>query len=236
MLIFIILPSVSAVTHLNIYVDKIGDSLFLGETDSENVQVPAGVSLKNGKINGITHGLTTKEGDLWTFQYYLLNSEINVVLPPGAVIKNVSNGEIYLDSNKQIAVFVDEGVKIEYNIEDTKQSLFSMFLVPLYALGLVLLIIVISYGVNYVMSYKSKLKKEKVEVKEKLEVVKSVLNERENLIINKLKELGKIKSSLLRKQCDIPKASFSRHLQELEKKGLIKRIGEGKNKFVELVE
>ena len=40
--------------------------------------------------------------------------------------------------------------------------------------------------------------------------------------------------SHLRKLTYIPKASFSRHIQELEKKGLINRSGEGKNKFVEI--
>ena len=68
-----------------------------------------------------------------------------------------------------------------------------------------------------------------------MEIIKQVLSDREKLILDKLKETGKIKSSYLRKMVDIPKASFSRHIQELEKKGLVKRIGEGKNKIVELV-
>ena len=54
-------------------------------------------------------------------------------------------------------------------------------------------------------------------------------------LLKHLKQTGKIKSSFLRKKCDIPKASFSRHLQELERKKLIKRTGEGKNKFVEVI-
>lgn len=40
--------------------------------------------------------------------------------------------------------------------------------------------------------------------------------------------------SYLRKYCNIPKASFSRHINELENKKLIKKSGLGKNKFIEL--
>jgi uncharacterized membrane protein len=49
-----------------------------------------------------------------------------------------------------------------------------------------------------------------------------------------LRETGKIKSSFLRKATQIPKASFSRHIHELEKKKLVRLSGDGKNKFVEL--
>ena len=60
------------------------------------------------------------------------------------------------------------------------------------------------------------------------------MNERERNIIDKLKETGKIKGSQLRRMLEIPKASFSRHIQELEKKGIVKRTGEGRNRFIEL--
>jgi len=62
-----------------------------------------------------------------------------------------------------------------------------------------------------------------------------VLNDRENVIINNLKKMGKTKMSYLKKACDMPKASFSRHVHELRKKGVVRLSGEGKNKFVELV-
>ena len=55
------------------------------------------------------------------------------------------------------------------------------------------------------------------------------------MILNKLKETGRIKGSYLRSMCDIPKPSFYRHILELEKKGLVKRSGDGRNKFIELV-
>jgi uncharacterized membrane protein len=51
----------------------------------------------------------------------------------------------------------------------------------------------------------------------------------------KLRETGKTKMSYLRKACDMPKASFSRHVHELEKKKLVVLSGDGKNKFIELV-
>ena len=55
------------------------------------------------------------------------------------------------------------------------------------------------------------------------------------MILDKLKETGRIKGSYLRRACEIPKPSFYRHILELEKKGLVKRSGDGRNKFIELI-
>jgi len=70
--------------------------------------------------------------------------------------------------------------------------------------------------------------------KEDIEIIKKTLSERENLIIDKLKEVKEIKQSRLSKLTEIPKASLFRHLIQLEKKGIIKRTGEGKNKIISL--
>ena len=45
---------------------------------------------------------------------------------------------------------------------------------------------------------------------------------------------NKKKLDQIRKQLDIPKASYSRYLVNLEKKKLIIREGEGKNKIIKL--
>ena len=86
-----------------------------------------------------------------------------------------------------------------------------------------------------IITYLVILKKNRLNKFNKEKVIQNVLNEREKLILNKLRETGKIKSSYLRRKTNIPKASFSRHIRELEKKGLVKFSGEGRNKFVELI-
>ncbi|PIN90752.1 hypothetical protein COU60_00205 [Candidatus Pacearchaeota archaeon CG10_big_fil_rev_8_21_14_0_10_34_76] len=228
-LVFFLSFNVSAAIQLNIYVDSTGDSLFLGETDEIELVLPEGISLKDGRITGFTPNLTMKSGDTWIFEYYLDGSEMNVILPEGARISELTNGEIFLEKN-QIAVFMQEGAKISYVLDKNPDSENSIILIIL----AILIVGAIFYIINYLKSSKENDKEEKKE--SKIDNVKGILNERERLIIEKLKESGKIKGSYLRKQCDIPKASFSRHVQELEKKGLIKRTGEGKNKFIELNE
>ena len=231
----ILVSNASAFTFLNIYVDETGEALFLGETD-KTLNLPEGVNLINGRISGTTQSLTNKQGELWMFSYFLEGAEINVILPEGAVIKSVSEGEISLDNNR-ISIFVLERIEVSYITEDQLRDL---TYIPVIVIMVAILLILIVFLINYGKREKDEKKKERNRAKrkrnkDKLDIIKEVLSEREKLIIEKLKETEKVKSSYLRKLCDIPKASFSRHVQELEKKGLIKRTGEGKNKFVELV-
>ena len=90
------------------------------------------------------------------------------------------------------------------------------------------------YRKKLVTLIKPKIIYKKPKKKDHIDMIKHILNEREKLILDKLKFTGKVKMSHLRKLCEIPKASFSRHVQELEKKKLLTRSGEGKNKFVQL--
>src|SRR3989344_2938378 len=208
------MPSVSAYARINIYVDDIGDSLFLGETN-ENLSLPMGVSISNGEV--------------WTFEYNLPASELTIVLPEGAVVKEFSGGEVFLQG-KQIAIYTKEGLRVSYVIEKQKDS-GNLNLLFEIIIGLFVILLVV-----YFFNFRKREKKEnkrKIKI-DRVKMLEGVLNEREKLILSKLKESGKTKNSYLRKTCDIPKASFSRHIQELEKKGLVKLSGEGKNRFVEL--
>ena len=220
----------SALTQLNIYIDESGDALFLGTTD-EQVLLPEGINLSNGRISGYTSSLTAKSGELWSFAYVLAKSEMNVILPEGAVIKNISSGEIAIEG-KQIEIFARNSVKISYTIEKTDEINWSIFVI--------IIIILIVFGAGYFAYFrkrKNNVKKviRKHKTKSKLSIISQVLNDRENAIVDKLRAMGKTKMSYLRKACDMPKASFSRHVHELRKKDIVKLSGEGKNKFVELI-
>lgn len=227
-----LLPFGSALTQVTIYIDGVGDALFLGESD-DRIVLPEGVVLSTeGRINGYTSTLTEKEAEQWRFSYTLPNSEMVVVLPEGAVIKSISKGEITVERG-QIAVYAVNETSIRYTIEKpTSSNGLGTFIT---IIGALVAIVVIGYLANYknreksVRSVTSKRKRT-----DKLDVISSVLSERENLILDKLKASGKTKMSYLRKACDMPKASFSRHIHELVKKKLIALSGEGKNKFVAL--
>ncbi len=222
-----LISSASAQTVINIYVDSSGRALFLGTTD-EDVVLPDGVNLNNGEISGFTTELTNKQGELWEFSYSLDDASLNVILPTSAVIKSASPSEISLNGNR-ISVFSEDNVTVSYELQEIiEPGFFTRTNIPILIVLIAIAFILVIYLVNFT-------NREKRNKPDKLETIKQVLNEREKLIVDKLRSTGKIKSSFLRKELGMPKASFSRHLQELEKKGLVKRSGEGKNKFIELI-
>ena len=219
LVLVLLVQTISAYTYLNIYVGETGEALFLGETDEE-LELPQGIEIKEGEIIGRTQALTSKEGELWTFSYFLEGAEINLILPRGAVVKNLGGGEIYLSQDK-ISIYNSEEIQVDYIIEEVSNLIYVWVLI-----GLVIIFVVFFY----IFKLRKKIEKEN----KSLEVIKKTLNERERKIIEKLEEVGEIKHTQLRKLIEIPKASFSRHVLNLEKKGLIKRIGEGKNKIIKL--
>jgi len=225
--IFIFLVNyASAYTNINIYIDEAGSALFLGETN-EKIDLPLGVEIKNEEIIGKTHKLTTKQGEIWSFFYSLENAELNIILPKSTIIKSVTNGEVYI-GGEGISVYSKNSVDFTYVLgEESSNRLLWIFIIILIGLGGIIILIYVFYTLKKSKNLKSK---------NNLEIIKKVLNEREKIIIENLKKSGKIKGSYLRKLCDIPKASFSRHLRELEQKRIIKKTGDGKNKFVELID
>ncbi len=223
-----LISSASAYTYLNIYIDESGNTEFLGESDSLPI-LPKGVEINEGKIRGFTSELTSKSQEVWTFSYSLEDSEMNIILPKNTLIKNTSASEIYLTRNK-LTLYSIEDIVVEYELENNSSN--SSFIV----ITIILLILFVWIYLNKRYFKKRKDNKfNRISKLKKIDIIKSVLNDRENKILEKLKETGEIKMSYLRKMIDIPKASFSRHIQELEKKNLIKRFGEGKNKFIELI-
>ena len=234
MLMLIVLAQpISAYTYLNIYVDSSGNAEFLGETNETNatLALPSGISIADGRVRGITKELTTKKGEVWTFSYSLRNAEIKVILPEGSSIESLDTGEISLERGR-ISVYFQDTNSLIYTISNVSSS--NTYLI---VTGIVILVFILFYFFRNKLSHltKPKIVYKKQKAKEnKISSIKHMLNERENLILEKLKQTGKIKMSHLRKLSDIPKASFSRHVQELEKKKLLARTGDGKNKFVEI--
>jgi len=210
----------SASTFINIYLDDSGKSLFLGET-TENPVLPDGITLEENIIKGTTQELTSKAGETWKFSYSLKGAEINLIFPEGVKIINVSNGEISLE-DKKISVYFKDSIIIFYTVEENNSLNIELIL------SILIVIIIILSIIYFLIRYYKKSQKN-------ISLVKQLLNPRENLILENLEKHGKTKASHLRKICNIPKASFSRHITELEKKGMIRKSGEGKNKYSELM-
>jgi len=216
LVLFLFVYSVSASTQISIYLDDNGDALFLGETTTQNV-FPEGITVENGKIRGITQELTFKEGNTWRFTYSLANSELNVLLPEGAEIVKLDSGSISLDDSR-FSIYTPGSINVYYRIENNKSN----------TIWIIVLIVLLIAAMGLFFYFKNKPKKNS------LEPILGVLNNRERQIISMLGKTGKVKSSHLRKLVEMPKASFSRHVHELERKKLVVLEGEGKNKFVRL--
>lgn len=225
------ISSVSALTQLNIYLDENGNAQFFGESSEVSMALPEGITLDNGKISGTTSVLTDKQGVEWKFAYYLGNSEIVVYLPSNAVIGRNNNGEITIRGGR-ITIYSKDNVDVSYRLDNENRSDYGQVVI-------LLLIIVLVAGYFYLKMKKrtgNKVSERKKEPRrDKLKMLEGVLHERQNLILARLKETGRVKMSYLRKQCNMPKASFSRHVRELVKKKLVKLDGEGRNKFVSSV-
>lgn len=235
-MLFILVAQVSALTQLNIYLDEKGNAQFLGES-SDNVILPQGVTLESGQIRGTTSILTSKQGMRWRFSYLLENSEMVIYLPAGSVVDNYNGGELFVDKGN-IAIYAKNNIDVNYQIKE-KAGWNSYVWVP---------IVLVAFAIaGYIYYFYNKTKKGEIfkkydktkgvkkELIDRTALLRGVLNEREQIILDKLKELGKTKMSNVRKQCEIPKAAFSRHIHQLRKKDLVKISGEGRNKFVELV-
>ena len=169
---------------------------------------------------------------MWEFSFTLEEGEFFIFLPDGTTLTSVSSGaEIYLSEN-QLAVYGNNEVNITYITKTASED----GLINIAVLTMIIVILGILIFI-YLKKKKDKRNEKQNEGRaKKMKLIEQMLNEREKIILDKLKETGKVKSSYLRKMSGIPKASFSRHIQELEKKKIIKRSGEGRNKFVELIE
>ena len=119
-LIVFLIPIISAYTYLNIYIDETGNALFLGETN-ENLTLSENIKISDGIIKGATQNLTKKIGDIWEFEYTLEGAELYVILPKGAVIKNLNNGEISLEKDR-FSVYAKENIKVEYEISNVDEE------------------------------------------------------------------------------------------------------------------
>lgn len=225
----LLLGSASAYTDFLIHLDREGNALFLGESNESINNLPEGVNLTNGKFQGSTDKLTSKQGEVWKFIYNYPNSDIQVFLPEGAVIKSTSAEISYSQS---LTVYSKNSILVTYTLEDPTTNNYSIYL-------WILLVLLVCIVIFYIIKSRNRVKepkinKKEIALKQKTKLLNQFLNDKEKIIIEKIKEYGKIKSSQLRKVCEIPKSSFARHIQELEKKKIIRRSGDGRNKFIEL--
>lgn len=229
-----LLPFVSGFSAINVYVEPDGTAQFLGTINSNSIELPSGIEIRGNQIQGVTSELTSKQGSVWTFDFSAPSTEFTLFLPEGAVILDALNATSIGLNNNLIVLTALDHVQVSYRLGSVREN---KQLKGLSLIGIALLLLIATYwATRYYKQREQKLSKNKEVTKTVRRTLnlKNILNERENIILDTLKNTGPIRMSYLRKRCDIPKASFSRHIRELSRKKLVVLTGEGKNKLVTL--
>lgn len=204
----------------DIYIQENGDVVFDLESDKE-LGVD-GTLFSEERITGKVSSLTDKQGDVWAFTLSLGNYEsilIDVHFPKGVEsIKAIEGVESAISIDERTISLIDSDKKLffraEYTLGNSNSDKGFYFIV-------MALILVAGY---FVFNKKTKYKK-------RLKQAFPYINDKERKILDLLMK-GSMRQKQVREKLEMPKASFSRYIVNLEKKKLIIREGEGKNKVL----
>lgn len=221
-------------------IDDTGHVGVSGEADKDPEL--EGIVFEQGKISGTTAGLTDKIKDIWKFKLALDydEAEIKINLPQDSNIFNIESGN-------QISISSDLD-EIILEINDTKPINIEFF----YSIGLseggmrisdiiiyIFIVVVVVNGAVIYYLYKQLKKKpkkiiwRKVEKTDKIKILYDTLNEKEKQIVEAVKQGADYQAKIMR-ETGIPKASLSRYINNLIKKGFIIKEGEGKLSKIKL--
>ena len=205
----------------SIYIYSNGDAKF-----SVNTDVPINLeslTFENNKITGTTSQLVSLSGGVWTFSLELNNYDdifLDVHLPNNLdSITTISGPDSIIDVENKIVTIIDSGnldFLISYRLREVKENTWIIW-------SALTILVVIAYFVII------RLRKRKQKIQNALPFIGDCEQKILDLLIRSPK-----RQKELRKSLGIPKASFSRYMVNLEKKKLIIREGEGKNKIVKL--
>ena len=227
---------------LNVVLDNQGGAIVLGIADA-NPDI-AGIDFENKSLSGFTQYLTAKQGANWIFN---LNSSqlydrhyVRISLPVTAKLLSYSGTPVISsDQGSLVLEFSGKGpldVNLVYTLEDIPVQVNWMNVIFI----IVFILLIVAVIILFLRTKKRKkevLVKRVIKKKEsKLASIRGILNQRENLIIDILiKEGRRSTQGKLQKLSEIPKASFSRHLSNLAKKGIVIKEGSGKLNVVKLI-
>jgi uncharacterized membrane protein len=181
---------------------------------------------ENNRLTGETYILTSKSREMWAFFLNISNYDtilVDIHLPDNLYsIESIQGVDNTINMDDRVISLIDSGklqFSVEYKLKSSDDHSWIAYLVIL------LLIMLVVYLVYIILKRKSK--------KARLDYILPIINDNEKRIIEQLMKKS-LRQKKLRKKLSIPKSSFSRYMLNLEKKNLIIREGEGKNKIVKL--
>jgi len=207
----------------DIYITENGRVIFSVDTDVDLDL--KGLNFDGEKIRGETRLLANMNQGIWSFDLdfgYYETILLDIHLPKNIErVNSIEGVTSIVDFNERIISLIDEDKNLSFRVEyEVSQDSSSTFLYVVFIIILSLLVIF--------LFFKSKKSKKK-----KLKEIFPLISDREREVVELLMK-GQMRQKEIRKKLNIPKASYSRYLVNLEKKKLIMREGEGKNKIVRL--
>ena len=218
------------IDHLEVFSDKTatGDFVVLGR----QTEITLYISLKKGETayfvcEYYTWKIISKEGNQWWLYLPALEESVTVIMPKGAVISYLvtdSDFPSVSEENGRIHLFwpeLPEEVYVYYELTFEESSSWYVVIPFLAAAGVV----------GYVLMYIRRKRSQKLN-----QAVLSVLNEREQKIVEYLYVKGRSRQAKISRDCKIPKTSLSKILIKMEERGIITRERVGNLTYCELDE
>lgn len=218
------------INHLEVYSDVpvTGEYTIMGR----QTEVTLHVSLEEGQsafciCEYLTWEIISKEGTQWWVYLPSIEEPVTVIMPEGANISYLvteSDFPLISEEKGRINLYwehLPEEVYIYYELSAEPASFSMWFFVPAIA--------VLGAGIGYYVI-------KRVKSPRLSKTVLSVLNEREQAVVEYLHKKGRSRQAKISRGCHIPKTSLSKMLIKMEERGIIKRERDGNITLCELDE
>lgn len=177
----------------------------------------------------ITWEIISKEGTQWWLYLPSMEESITIIMPEGADVS-------YLVTESDFPLISEESGKIHLFWEYLPAEVYIYYELSLeegtfkYYWAILLLAFIVG-GAALSVLYVRKPRYKKLN-----KAVLSVLNEREQKIIEYLHSKGRSRQAKISRSCEIPKTSLSKILIKMEERGIVKRERDGNITYCELDE
>jgi len=233
---------------IDLVVGPDGAVAFYGETNKLPVNLDprlGSVAARNGRFGDTTDQLTSKEGLDWRLRLAITEDYsdvfVNVYLPPGASVRAVgpSNWTILSDRKRLVVNFASsfksaDELDVRYALNGAAvRGYWSHALLAIAAAGCFAAVLGARRFWPRANARPSDLAADRGEVNALL----PTLNERERMVLDAIvREGGRIPQSKLKYVCGLPKSTLSRVTNDLQRKGLIRKIPVGQTNELRLSE
>jgi len=227
---------------MDLTVSSRGTVAFYGETNRLPVSLDprlGSLAPKDGRFANTTDLLTTKDGLNWTLRLAMVhdysNVFINVYLPVGASVMSVSPGNWTILPDKKSLVVNFQGsfrsgdeLCIRYQLGGGSSPKVGGYAITAIGAAGICAVAVVGFKLLWPRFRPSPPVPPVAIDQAKMDAILPTLNERERLVLEAIvKEGGRVSQRKLKHICDLPKSTLSRVTDELQRKGLVRKIPVG---------